>query len=217
MRIGIIGGTFNPIHLAHLRIAEEARDLFDLEKVIFVPAATPPHKPLASDLSFEHRYEMVRLATKESDFFTVSDVEGKRGGVSYLIDTLRYFSQDKEMELYFIMGSDSFSYISSWKDYADFFNLCNIAVIERPPLHQVDPRKPLPVDIARDFCYDDATKRLVHRSGHVVHFVTGTLLDISSSAIRTLIASGRSVKYLIPPSVELYIKEKGLYASKDSN
>lgn len=212
MKIGIIGGTFNPIHLAHLRIAEEARDLFALDKVLFVPAATPPHKPLADELSFEHRFEMARLAISDNPFFELSDIEGKRGGVSYLIDTLRYFQGVYQgHELYFIMGSDSFAYISSWKDFSDFFSLCNMIVIERPPLHRADPRQALPVDIAHRFCYDGPNKRLIHDSGHIIHFVTGALLDISSSAVRELIHAGRSVKYLVPPAVELYIREKGLY------
>ena len=89
MKIGILGGTFNPIHNAHLRIAEESRDLFGLERVIFIPAATPPHKPSVGELSFASRLEMVRLATADNPHFAVSDMEGVRGGRSYSIDTLR--------------------------------------------------------------------------------------------------------------------------------
>src|SRR5512137_1373563 len=93
MKIGIFGGTFNPIHFAHLRIAEEIRDTFKLESVIFVPAATPPHKPLAENLSFGRRLDMVQMAVKGNPFFSVSDIEGKRAGKSYSIDTLHQFRE----------------------------------------------------------------------------------------------------------------------------
>ncbi|ACM18974.1 nicotinate/nicotinamide mononucleotide adenylyltransferase [Geotalea daltonii FRC-32] len=212
MRIGILGGTFNPIHNAHLRIAEEVRDRLDLERVMFVPAASPPHKLLAGELSFEVRYEMVRLAIADNPFFTISDIEGKRGGTSYSIHTLQelHLAYPAD-EFFFIIGSDSFLDIGSWKEYAAIFNLCNIVVVSRPGAVADPLDKALPVAIADRFCYHAAEKRLTHSSGHSVYSIAGTLLDISSSEIRTLTRQGRSIRYLLPATVEQYIKEQRIY------
>src|SRR5689334_7994911 len=122
MKIGILGGTFNPIHIAHLRIAEEVRERFDLERVVFVPAATPPHKPLAEDLPFASRCRMLELAINGNPRFSVSDLEGKRRGKSYSIDTMHAFRADHpDDEFFFIVGSDSFLDIGSWRKYAAIF------------------------------------------------------------------------------------------------
>lgn len=212
MKIGIFGGTFNPIHHAHLRIAEEIREHFLLSRVIFVPAATPPHKPLADDLSFNERLRMVELAVQGNRFFSVSDMEGKREGKSYSIDTLhllrKLYPGD---ELFFIMGSDSFAEFGSWKEYAAIFSCCNIVTITRPGSH-ISLMGSLPVAIAHEFCYHDAERRLSHRSGYSVYSIEGTQLDISSTDIRSLIRKGRSIKYLVPESVERYIIQQRFYA-----
>lgn len=212
MKIGLFGGTFNPIHHAHLRIAEEIREHFMLSKVIFVPAATPPHKPLADDLSFGDRLRMVEHAVRGNRFFSVSDLEGKREGKSYSIDTIRQF---RELypgdEFFFIMGSDSFADFGSWKQYAAIFSCCNIVTITRPG-SRISLRDALPVDIAHEFCYHDAEKRLSHRSGYSVYSIEGTQLDISSTDIRSRIRKGLSIKYLVPESVERYIIQQRFYA-----
>jgi len=213
VKIGILGGTFNPIHIAHLRIAEEVRDRIDLAKVVFVPAATPPHKPLAEDLPFACRYEMVRRALVGNPCFDLSDIEGKRAGKSYSIDTLEAFrSELPDDEFFFIIGSDSFLDIGSWHEYAAIFSLCNIVVVERPGAVVTALDQALPVAIAHEFCYYAAEKRLAHRSGYSVYYLEGVPLDISSSAIRKLARLGRSVRYLVPETVEHYIKEQRLYA-----
>jgi nicotinate-nucleotide adenylyltransferase len=213
MKIGILGGTFNPIHNAHLRIAEEVRDRFDLGQIMFIPAATPPHKPLAGELSFAVRSEMVRLAIADNPAFAISDMEEKRGGKSFSIDTLkglhREFPHD---EFFFIVGSDSFLDIGSWREYAAIFNLCNIVVVERPGADATRLDVVLPVAIAHEFCYYEAENRLGHRSGYSVYSLAGTLLDISSSNIRKLARLGRSIRYLVPDAVEHYIKEQRIYS-----
>ena len=212
MRIGILGGTFNPVHNAHLRIAEESRDLFELDRVIFIPAGTPPHKPLVGELSFADRLEMVRLATGDNPFFAVSDMEGVRGGRSYSVDTLRALGlQYPHDELYFIVGADSFHDISSWHDYPAIFTLCNLICVQRPGCSIASLEKALPVALACEFCYDATAKRLSHSSGHGVYALDGVLLDISSSHIRLLARAGRSIRYLLPDAVEHYIKEQRLY------
>jgi nicotinate-nucleotide adenylyltransferase len=213
MKIGILGGTFNPVHLAHLRIAEEVRGQFGLDRIVFVPAGTPPHKPLAGELPFEQRFAMVELAISDNPLFAISDLEGRRGGKSYLIDTLRElrlaYPHD---ELFFIMGSDSFTDIGNWRDYPGFFSLCNMVVVTRPGAPILPLKNALPVAIAHEFCYYDAENRLAHQSGYSVYFTEGTLLAISSSAIRQLAEMGRSIKYLVPAAVEHYIEEQRIYA-----
>ena len=212
MKIGIIGGTFNPIHHAHLRIAEEVGDSFDLERVVFMPAAAPPHKPLAGDLPFSERIAMVRLAVAGNPRFAVSELEGERGGKSYSIDTLRTLrEQYPEDELFFIVGSDSFRDFSSWREYASIFTVCNVVVVERPGGEMASLAAALPVAMAGEFCYYAAEKRLAHRSGYSVYYLEGVPLAISSSAIRELVRLGRSVRYLVPEAVDNYIKEQGLY------
>ncbi|HLO27390.1 MAG TPA: nicotinate-nucleotide adenylyltransferase [Geobacteraceae bacterium] len=214
MKIGILGGTFNPIHIAHLRIGEEVRDRFDLTKVIFVPAATPPHKPLADDLPFSTRYEMVRRAIADNSSFDLSDIEGKRGGKSYSIDTLHALRRERpDDEFFFVIGSDSFVDIGSWHEFAAIFSLCNVVVVERPGAVVAALDKSLPVAIAHEFCYYGAEKRLAHRSGYSVYYLEGVPLDVSSSAIRELARLGRSLRYLVPEAVEHSIKEQRLYAN----
>jgi nicotinate-nucleotide adenylyltransferase len=212
MKIGILGGTFNPIHNAHLRIAEEARDAFGLDRVIFIPAATPPHKPQVGELSFGSRFEMVSLAVADNPCFSVSDMEALRGGRSYSIDTLRALKAEyPDDQLYFIIGADSFHDISSWREYAEIFALCNIVCLQRPGSTINSLAKALPVAMAPEFCYDAASKRLNHSSGHCVYALDGVLLDISSSHIRQLVRGRRSIRYLVPDAVDQYIKEQRLY------
>lgn len=212
MRIGILGGTFNPVHNAHLRIAEEVRDRFALAEVVFVPAATPPHKVLAHDLPFAQRCEMVRRAIAGNDHFSLSDIEERRGGTSYSIDTLKSFrARCPGEELFFIIGSDSFLDFASWRDYAGIFRLCNLVVVERPGAVIASLDTVLPVAIAHEFCYHEAERRLAHSSGYSVYYLEGVPLDISSSTIREQARLGRSIRYLVPEEVEHYIKEQRIY------
>ena len=213
MRIGLIGGTYNPIHNGHLRIAEEIREEFALDRVVFIPASIPPHKQLADDLSFEHRMNMVVAAIGDNPFFSVSPLEGERGGKSYSIDTLRHFrTEHPDDDLFFIMGSDSFVDIGNWKEAAQLFSFANIVVVDRPGFMGIDLAGALPVAMTPLFCYHPHEKRLSHSSGHSVFYREGVPLDISSSVIRRLVRQGRSVRYLVPPAVEHYIKENELYA-----
>jgi len=213
MKIGILGGTFNPVHNAHLRIAEEVRERCDLARVVFVPAATPPHKPLAGDLPFAVRCEMVRRAVAGAPCFEMSDIEGRRGGASYSVDTLRALrSIHPDDEFFFIIGSDSFLEFGTWHQYAAIFSLCNIVVVERPGAAVAALDKALPDTVAGQFQYFGAEKRLAHHSGYSVYYLEGLPLAISSSAIREMARFGRSIRYLVPDAVAHYIKEQRLYA-----
>jgi len=216
MKIGIIGGTFNPIHLAHLRIAEGVRDSFGLERVIFIPAASPPHKTLAGDIPFAQRLAMVQLAVQDNPAFSVSDMEGKRGGRSYSIDTLRALrTEHPGDEFFFIIGSDSFLDIGSWHEFAAIFTYCNVVVVERPRATITDMAAVLPAAVAGEFSHYPAEHRLAHRSGYSVFYLHGLPFDISSSAIRELARQGRSLRYLVPAAVEHYIKDQRLYTDAE--
>lgn len=212
MKLGILGGTFNPIHIAHLRIAEEVMARLALDRIIFIPAATPPHKQLDGEISFFDRKTMVELAIAGNPSFTVSDIEERRGGRSYSVDTLRELHRlYPDDDLYFIIGSDSFLEISSWYSSADLFNLANIVVVERPEAIVTDLTEPLPLAIRDEFCYHSDELRLTHRSGFSVFYLPGTPLPISSSDIRKAVREGRSIRHLVPEKVAGYISNKRIY------
>ncbi|GAM10489.1 putative nicotinate-nucleotide adenylyltransferase [Geobacter sp. OR-1] len=215
MRVGILGGTFNPIHLAHLRIAEEVRDCLGLDRVLFIPAASPPHKPMHGELPFDTRCELVSLAIPDNEAFQLSRIEGERAGKSYSIDTLRTLgAQMPGDEFFFIIGSDSFVEFGTWHEYRAIFERTNIVVVERPGARVTSLFDALPAGVRQDFVYDRAANRLDHCSGRKVHYLGECLLDISSTRIRILVRQGRSIRYLVPAAVERYIIEQGLYADE---
>ena len=210
-RIGLFGGTFNPIHLGHLRGAEDIRESFGLDRVVFLPAAVPPHKLRDDVIEPRSRLEMVKLATLANPFFSVSDAEIERSGKSYSIDTLRYFRERQPDSYSFILGMDAFAEIETWKEYPKLFSLCNFIVMARPGSGKTPPSSPLPDDLVSSFHYDHEGGHWLHESGHTLHVKEITFLDISSTKIRELAGKGKSVKYLVPPDVEVYIRTHGLY------
>jgi nicotinate-nucleotide adenylyltransferase len=216
MRIGILGGTFNPIHLAHLRIAEEVRETCALGQVLFIPAAMPPHKELAGNTPFAQRLAMVEVAIAGNPGFVATDLEARRGGKSYSVNTLEILHQQSPgHDYFFIIGMDSFREITLWKDYQRLFELTNLVVAARPGFAGDDPLDLLPVAIRDRFCYDSGAKNLRHRSGNAILFVEETQLAISSSGIRGLHAQGRSIRYLVPEAVYAYILDTGLYRGQE--
>ena len=212
-RVGLFGGTFNPIHYGHLRAAEEIREFFHLSRVFFVPARIPPHKNGTTITSPSHRLRMVQLAIEDNAFFAASDFEVKQKRTSYSIYTIEHFRETvgPHTELFFLMGIDSFREIITWKDYVRLFSLINLVVMSRPRFSRPDPSHILPVDVAKDFDYNRDHHFFRHPSGHRLYFHEITLLEISSSAIRRQIRQGQSVRYLIPPAVEDYTTKHGLF------
>ena len=213
-KIGLFGGTFDPIHFGHLRAAEEIREILDLEKIYFVPTSVTPHKTSPGMASPHHRLKMLELALNDNNFFSISDIEIKRGGKSYTIDTLRYFSDTFPLfDLYFIAGSDLFSEIDSWKDYKKIFRASNFAVIERPGFGFELPGT-LPLEIKDDFRYYKHYNNLtlyINKNSRILSLVKIHGLEISSTKIRELVEKSKSIKYLVPSSVEAYIIEHGIY------
>lgn len=215
MKIGILGGTFNPIHLAHLRIAEEVQRVCELDRVLFIPAAEPPHKDVAGEISFSHRLAMVEAAIRDYPDFQASDLELQRSGKSFSVDTLEILrQQDPQGERYFIIGLDSYRDIASWKDYARIFSLSHLVVITRPGVLVNEPLGPLPVAIRDDFCYDKYMGKIQHKSGNYLIFSQETNLDISSTEIRKMLANRQQIRHLVPPVVADYIEEHSLYQTK---
>jgi nicotinate-nucleotide adenylyltransferase len=216
MRIGLFGGTFDPIHWGHLRSAEEVREAFDLDRVFFIPASVPPHKRGKTRTPARDRLEMVRLAVAENPRFTVSTVEIARRGVSYSIDTIRHFTETecKGGSLYFIIGLDAFAEIGTWKDFEGIFPLCNFIVTSRPGNGYASPLRGTSIAVRRLFCYDFKRRIYTHRCGTSLHFLKLTDFAVSASDIRERERHGKSIRYLVPPSVEAYIKNHGLYKKK---
>jgi nicotinate-nucleotide adenylyltransferase len=213
VRVGIFGGTFNPIHVGHLRAAEEIREQFDLKRIVFIAAATPPHKAVEGGVSGERRTEMVRLAISGNTRFSVSDIELKRPGKSYSIGTIQFFRKryGTDLDLFFILGMDAFLEIGTWKSFQELFSLCHFIVMTRPGFDKPFSPSILPPKIADDFTYDDGEKRFIHRDGYSVYLGEVTFLDISSTKIREEVSKGRSIRYLLPPEVERYIRRHRLY------
>lgn len=187
-RIGILGGTFNPIHIGHLVMAQTALDKMKLEKVIFVPAFLPPHKSSQGVIKPKHRFEMVRLSIKGNPYFEISDYEINQKRKSYSIYTLQHFRKilPKSTQLSFIIGYDSWANLHRWKFVKDILKVASFIVVNRPGFSVKEGSVP-------------------------IQSVVMPGMDISSTYIRQSIAAGRNVKYLLPDPVIAYIKKHKLY------
>ena len=216
MKIGLFGGTFDPIHWGHLRSAEEVREAFRLDRVLFIPAANPPHRAARPAAAARHRLEMVRLAIAKNPGFALSTVEMSRQGKSYSIDTLRYFTRRRSAKdtLYFILGLDAFREIGSWKGFRDIFPLCHLVVTSRAGCAEPMSLNGMPVAVRRWFCYDRDNKVYRHESGTHLYFIKITDIGISASGIRRLLRGKKSIRYLMPLEVAAYIKRRGLYQQR---
>jgi nicotinate-nucleotide adenylyltransferase len=193
MKTGLFGGTFDPIHVGHLIVAETVRCDLSLDRILFVVAAVPYHKVRENLSPAFLRLEMVELALEGYPLFTVSDVEVQRGGVSYTVETVRWFQDSEEWgkdELYLLIGSDCLLELGMWKDPEEILNNIPTLVVERPGF-----------DI----------KKAEQRFGKRVTGVQAPLIDISSTDIRRRVRAGKSIKFWVPEKVEEYIMRKGLY------
>ena len=219
MRIGVLGGTFNPIHNCHLSIAQETQKRLSLDRMIFIPSHSPPHKVHHEVIEARHRYEMVRLAIQPYPAFEVSDLEINRPGPSYSVDTIRALGTllGEKTELFFIIGLDAFLSVGSWKSAGTLLTLCPFVVISRTG-HLFS-------DLARLSWCQPLDRKMLGRldrgdleqgsgsfpSGVPIHLLRLPPCDTSSSEIVEKLKAGKEVKNLLPAPVESYIMSRRLY------
>jgi nicotinate-nucleotide adenylyltransferase len=218
-RIGLLGGTFDPVHNGHLGLAEETMALFDLQKVLFIPANQSPHKVHYPPISTEHRVAMLELALERKEAFSLELIEIEKGGVSYTIETLTWLKERYPYwELFLILGSDAFLLIDTWKSYADIFKLCHVLVGTRP-----DVKSELPENLGRTLGLKNIPLEknnspllatLSPAIGKTVHLYQIKPRDISSREIRHSVQSGKEIKNLLPQSVDHYIMKNQLYRTE---
>jgi nicotinate-nucleotide adenylyltransferase len=215
VKLGILGGTFNPIHSGHLRVAEEIGEELGLKKVYIIPSGMPPHKEPYPLADFPHRLEMALLASKISPLLEVWDIEGKRSGLSYSIETLQLFHSyfGSNLELFFIIGTDAFIEIKTWKEYQNLFNFASFVVINRPGYNKEKFSQFLD-SLNVGFRWDEKRKCFCHPSGNVLLKKDTTLMDISATRIREMVAKKKSIRFLVPEVVREYIEKVGLYLNQ---
>ena len=193
MRVGLLGGTFNPPHIGHLVCAQEARAQLGLDRVELVPVATPPHKVAEGDPGAEHRLAMCRAAVADDPALEVNDVEVRRGGPSYTADTLR--ALDGDHDLTFIVGGDMAYALPQWREPETILSLAELGVAERAETRR-----------------QEIEERLAAYDPSRIRFFSMPRIDLSSSDVRARVAEGRPVRYLVPAPVADYIEREGLYA-----
>ncbi|WP_130806565.1 nicotinate-nucleotide adenylyltransferase [Senegalia massiliensis] len=197
-KLGIMGGTFNPIHIGHLMIAEQSRKKFNLDKVIFIPTGSPPHKDEKQLANALDRYIMTILATSDNNNFMVSDIETNRYKTSYTVDTLELLSQKyKDSELFFITGADSILDIENWKNTNKLLNICTFIAATRPGYNVENVMAQI--------------RKLEEKYNKKISYLTIAPVDISSTQIRKRIFEGETIKYMTPDPVINYIYNKNLY------
>lgn len=212
-RWGILGGTFDPIHLGHLRIAEEASEALDLDSFLFIPSATPPHKPNRQITSFEHRLQMLEMALSNNSKFQFSDLEQKLSGKSYTVVTLTKLLESfaEETELYFLVGMDSFLELDTWWRYRELFSLARIVVVQRPGYAKEKMEEFLLQKVSADYQREEGAGVFTHPHLLPIHLMENTHMGISSTQIRRLVSEGRSIRYLVPDDVMSYIIKNNHY------
>lgn len=198
MKIGVMGGTFDPIHLGHLATAESVREIFQLDEILFIPAARPPHKAEKNITPEVHRLMMTFLATKSNEKFQVSPMEILREGLSYTVETVNELHKKfgASTELFFIIGADSLRDLPTWYQSKELVKQCHFIATTRPNVE---------VDFA------SLKKFFGKRGAQKIHQVTTPGIEISSTEIRRRVKAGLSIKYLVPEVVEEYIAKENLY------
>jgi nicotinate-nucleotide adenylyltransferase len=221
MRIGLFGGTFNPIHNGHLHIAQEMRTRFPLDRICLIPSATPPHKEIRGLAAAHDRLEMIRLALPDFEWIGISEVELRRGGASYSIDTVNYFHARKHAteELFLLVGLDAFLELDTWRDYLDILRLIPLIVMPRP----MDDKEAVAdaggrtadfihAKLSSRYVFDSSQDAYVHPYFKSIHHPMRLApLRISSTQVRQSVRNGERIDALVPAKVEAYIYQKGLY------
>ncbi len=219
LRVGLFGGTFNPIHCGHTQVAKDVLHRYQLASIHFIPSALPPHKTEGTLATALDRYEMTCMALADEPDFNISDIEIKRTGPSYTIDTLRHFKalQTDEMQLFFMVGLDAFLEIHTWKSFRQLFDLAAFIVMARPQGPKpVSDIKGLAAQFTRErisaaYAMSAQGDAMVHPAKQPIYLAPVTPVDISSSRIREMIGQGQSIREWVAPTVAAYLEKKGLY------
>lgn len=199
-KIGIMGGTFDPIHIGHLIIAEEARDFFNLKEVVFIPTGKPPHKKSVNITDSFHRYNMTQLAIKDNKYFSISSIEVEKSRTTYTIDTIKELKKQYEnTEFYFIIGGDSVMNLHKWKNYETLLEICNFIVAKRVGISNKETEERIRV--------------LNRKFGNVIYEIPVPYINISSTEIRAKVINNKTIKYYVSIEVEDYIIKNKLYLS----
>lgn len=201
--LGLMGGTFNPIHYGHLLMCEGIREEFSLDKIIFIPAKIPPHKNNTKIIEAYDRLQMVKLAIRDNPHFEFSDLEMKREGSSYTIDTLKIFKEQfNRNDLALIIGADSLVQFETWRNFQEIFRLATIIVASRPDTNENTLER--------------AIIKFKSQFAARIFKYSGKAMDYSSTEIRLRVKEGMSIKYQVPPEVEAYIYKNLLYRNNDA-
>lgn len=218
--MGLFGGTFNPLHNGHLQVARDVLSGFDLEKIVFIPAAIPPHKGAEGLADPLDRFHMIATEMEFHKGFLVSDVEIRRKGPSYTIDTVRYFLEQLagSVPCYLMVGTDAFLEIDTWKSWHRLFDIIPFLVMTRPAAGVIRKEQPSALlekyihsHVDSGYEWSEGASCFVHPEKQPVHVLSVTPVDISSTQIRQRRRQGLSIGGMVPVSVETYIKKKGLY------
>jgi nicotinate-nucleotide adenylyltransferase len=212
-QVGILGGTFSPIHIGHLRVAEEALEALKLDSFLFLPAAVPPHKTALPILAFEHRWRLLNLAIADNPRLQALDLEYRLGGKSYTVRSLKALQRHFHgaPELFFLLGLDAFLEVHTWWHYPKLFGLAQMVVMRRSSYREEDLERHLHIHVSDRYRWDALKSRFVHPTLLPVHYLRVTRIDVSSTRIRQLTAQGKSIRYLVPPEVISYIRDNHLY------
>jgi nicotinate-nucleotide adenylyltransferase len=220
MRIGLFGGTFNPIHRGHLRAASEVKKSFNLDQVFLIPAALPPHKTPGAVAGAEDRLKMIHLAIEGLAGITVSDVELNRPGPSYTIDTVYDFKQTfaDDSRIYLMMGLDAFLEINTWKSHAELLEQIAFIIMARPDEDYRDAHQGwkilenyLKLTLSEDYEFQAAPDCYYSEGKPPIHIIDIDALDISSTKIRENVKKKKTIEHLVPARVAEFIQSKGLY------
>ncbi len=200
MNVGILGGTFDPVHNGHLIVAEAAREQLNLNEVIFIPAGKPWLKPERIITPAKHRLQMLRLALDDTPYFSISEMEIQRPGPTYTIDTINALKEklNAEDELFFILGQDSLMQLPQWHEAPNLIELCYLVAVPRPGVKKPDLK---------------ALGAAIPGITQQVMLMKKPMVDISATDIRERVARGLSVRHLVPEPVNRYIKENRLYVA----
>lgn len=199
-KIGILGGTFDPIHYGHLMIAENAREAYELDKVIFMPAGCPPHKDGKRVSPADKRLAMVELAVKDNSYFVVSDYEITKESSSYTVDTMGWLKEKypEETEFYFILGADELRDLPHWKEPQKLLTLCKMIAVTRPHIN-----------------FSLRQLAGIFKQPQNIETLGTPEMQLSATDIRNRIKNGVTIRYMVPDAVLEFIKKEGLYLAKD--